>query len=612
MKKRAEIKSREILIIGIVSLVLCLTFVWAAGYTARATVGTNSFNFNEDSADSVYNITINISGAAAGDVTQINITLPSTFKFFAGSNGTSALNGTSSGNVTFRNSSLTLIWENRTIAGVSSVIGLANISNNNSFWFNATAPTPGLYDIRVNIALTNGTNVGEQNISVTINDTTPPDVTVSYPVNNSGYNSSSINFNLTIADNNVSSIGYCWFNLTGSNVNYSMSSNGSTTAYNATNSSIADGNYTARFWCNDSSNNINNSVNKQVNFIIDNVAPTTIAFGTNTEVDLANLSQSNIYINVTNAVELNEDNITFNIYYSNGSIANSTARTNKARLINVTGLTDGNYTYNVTVYDKGGSSNSTATRTIRLDTHAPNVTFSCTPTTLTKSGTVTCDCVATDTNSGLLSAPSFTINPLVEYGTQTTTCTVGDFAGNNITESISYTVSGGAPASSGGGGGGSSSKTYVPSAGQISAGYTQQLKSNERVKLTIASQTHYVTVSSLTTTNAKISVSSTPQTATLNIGETKKFDVTGDGYYDLNVKLNGIDASKADITVKSIYEISAEPSASSSETAPEETTGTIGEGELPAEKNLTLWIVVIIIIVVLIVGIVWYYKSKNN
>ena len=51
-----------------------------------------------------------------------------------------------------------------------------------------------------------------------------------------------------------------------------------------------------------------------------------------------------------------------------------------------------------------------------------------------------------------------------------------------------------------------------------------------------------------------INISSDPQQATLSEGETKKFDVTEDDYYDIQITLNDISGSKANLTVKSIYE----------------------------------------------------------
>jgi hypothetical protein len=106
----------------------------------------------------------------------------------------------------------------------------------------------------------------------------------------------------------------------------------------------------------------------------------------------------------------------------------------------------------------------------------------------------------------------------------------------------------------GGGGGGGGLNTYDISATQLSQGYSKSLVKGEKIKFSVNNQSHTVTLSDLTSTNVVIIVNSTPQTATLLIGETKKFDVNNDLYYDLLVKLNSINNTKANITLFGIYE----------------------------------------------------------
>ncbi|NQU84752.1 MAG: hypothetical protein HQ541_03240, partial [Mariniphaga sp.] len=59
---------------------------------------------------------------------------------------------------------------------------------------------------------------------------------------------------------------------------------------------------------------------------------------------------------------------------------------------------------------------------------------------------------------------------------------------------------------------------------------------------------HYVGVTKLTTTTATINISSTPQEATLIVGDERMFEVSGDGYYDILVKLNSIENNRANVT----------------------------------------------------------------
>jgi hypothetical protein len=88
---------------------------------------------------------------------------------------------------------------------------------------------------------------------------------------------------------------------------------------------------------------------------------------------------------------------------------------------------------------------------------------------------------------------------------------------------------------------------------QLVLGYRNQLPEKWRLKVPVNNETHYVGIKNLTATTALIEVSSTPKTKTLLIGEEWNVDVTNDNYYDLNIKLNGISNSKADVTVKRIH-----------------------------------------------------------
>ncbi|MDP3027019.1 MAG: hypothetical protein Q8N63_04885, partial [Nanoarchaeota archaeon] len=134
------------------------------------------------------------------------------------------------------------------------------------------------------------------------------------------------------------------------------------------------------------------------------------------------------------------------------------------------------------------------------------------------------------------------------------------------------------------------------------------LKKNYRITFNVSGMGHSVGITNITSTSVTIEVASTPQTATLLVGETKKFDVTDDGYYDLSIKLNSINNSNsASLTILSINEkIPAET------TAAAEPTGSEATDEVTPEKSLTwLWIIIVIIII-LIAGSIWYYINKRN
>jgi len=72
----------------------------------------------------------------------------------------------------------------------------------------------------------------------------------------------------------------------------------------------------------------------------------------------------------------------------------------------------------------------------------------------------------------------------------------------------------------------------------LARGNTKQVAVNKRLRFKVKNINHHLGILELTGTTAKIEVSSTPQEATLSVGDTRKFDVSEDGYYDLVVTLN--------------------------------------------------------------------------
>ena len=162
--------------------------------------------------------------------------------------------------------------------------------------------------------------------------------------------------------------------------------------------------------------------------------------------------------------------------------------------------------------------------------------------------------------------------------------------------------------SSGGGGGGGSvvGITYTVSAEQFAAGYSGKLAVNDRFKVNISNELHYVKVVGVSATTVSINVSSETQQATLAVGDTGKFDVSEDGYYDFSITLNSINAtsSKADLMIKSIYEEVIEESEGVMDGGVVADTG----GEVEGGRSWWVWIVVVVVIA----GIVAYFWKKSR
>ncbi len=358
-------------------------------------------------------------------------------------------------------------------------------------------------------------------------DTIYPALIISSPLN-STYNTNSVLINFT-ADSYQS----LWY--------YNGTTN--RTYISAETIIVNQGNNLFRFYANDSAGNLNSS---SVNFFIDSIYP-QISYATGTSADTANLSQSNIYI-IVSVTESNEDTITFLLHNSTGQV-NSTSYADSTRTINWTSLADAIYTYNITVNDTAGNSNTTATRTITLDTIIPIISFSCSKSSLIAGETLSCSCSATD---NLDSSPSvsYTANPSTSnIGAFTTTCSATDYTGNLASSNFSYTVE----SSSGGG-----YPNYAISSENLAAGHTKLMRKNWKMNFKIGNKTHTLLVKDIKEDRVDIVLTSEPQEASLRLEDERKFELSGDNYYDLLVRVNSIKKSaflsEVNLTIQEISE----------------------------------------------------------
>lgn len=363
MKKRAEIKSGEILVIGIISLVLCLAFVFADSITTST--GATSFTSVNEDAGYWYNITINNTGEISSNITQVNITLPGSFSYINDTNGTSGNSSYLAFTSKFNASSpISFGWYN-------STNGIIGGGQNFSFWFNATASTPGTYGINVTYII-NGTNKNSINLTITINDITRPTVTVGFPTNKFNYTIAGIfNTSINVSDN-VGVTG-CFFNLN-NGANTTMIAFNASTGFNYTSSLMADGNYTSKYYCNDAAGNVNGTSN--VSFTIDTIAP-------NVAVDypIANSShnRSSISINLTvvdATTRVGENGC--NLTLTNGTTSRSFNMTNQTAFVfykTVDTAVEMNYIARIYCNDTFSHVNNTRTITFEIDNTVPNITI---------------------------------------------------------------------------------------------------------------------------------------------------------------------------------------------------------------------------------------------
>ena len=209
---------------GLIIIGLVVHFVLAAHVITTSSGGTG-FSVNED-VQFTYNISVNNTDSAdTANITQVNITLPTSLTFADGTNRTDA------GAHSFTNASIS--WFN-----ASNLVG--NLTRK-FFGFNASASTPGTYNITMTTVNVSG--VFQTNITLTVNDTTAPSsITFVSPTSTNGsILVSNIPLNITATDNvNISTIVVRLYNSTRNQIN---SSSSSTSPLNITFLGLSTGTY---------------------------------------------------------------------------------------------------------------------------------------------------------------------------------------------------------------------------------------------------------------------------------------------------------------------------------------------------------------------------------
>ncbi|MBT3405527.1 hypothetical protein HN832_05085 [archaeon] len=246
-------EKKSAFILGIlfsISLVIAAQVITTSG-------GATSYSVLEDLTFN-FNMTVNNTDVDV-NITQVNMTIPSSFSFLVNSNGTNAATHT------FSNTTTILTWTHD---------GLVQNVTSNYLWFNATPATPGLYNITVTSLNTTGTSA--TNIAVTVNDTnSPSEINFTSPITYGNYSGTLI-LNITLIDDGTMDLVF--FNVTnstgGQNATYTAS-NPSGNYWNASllTTDFVDGTYNITVWSNDSAGNANNTVVAS-NLTFDNTNPT--------------------------------------------------------------------------------------------------------------------------------------------------------------------------------------------------------------------------------------------------------------------------------------------------------------------------------------------------
>lgn len=359
-----------------------------------------------------------------------------------------------------------------------------------------------------------------------------------------------------------------------------------------------------------------------------------------------------IIVNIS-STESNPGVIIVNI--SNSSWSNKTVSSLAATSVylSFTNLSDGAYSITATSNDSAGNVNST-TRSITIDTIAPHIRLISPDDDDTWDSDDRVDFEYNVTDVGGIANCSLYIDEHVN-GTADTTVgsgSISELTSTSLDDDIYYDWRIGCKDNAGNtnytdpewefyldyasdsedssDGGGSDylpdfwTSTYSPSESNLTAGYLRELSKGWRVRFKVGQDTHYVGVLNITSGKVTVNVSSIPQTAVLNVGETKKFEVSGDSYYDVSVTIDSIAGSKANVTVKTIYEkmpASTSTTGATPETAEEDlttaeslTTSTPTTSEASGKslfKSAWFWVIVVVLVLALAGTIYYLFFGKK-
>ncbi len=395
--------------------------------------------------------------------------------------------------------------------------------------------------------------------------------------------------------------------------------------------------------------NINNSVVVTVN---DTASPiiTPVVLRNNSNIS------GNYILNVTLNDYSSIASVSFNISNSTGNItalkyAGNTSLSSWNSTWNTSALTDGTV-YNITIIanDSLGYRSNLTLLNVKIDNSIPSV-----PQIIDKATTNTSvkfNITVNDTVSGInycsvkrnSSAGSYSDRGNAENissstwsfsdsasceKTYTYNVTCFDYAGNyNINTSDFTTEACVTGDSSGGGTGDTSSWTwsttsYTDEEFSYKLSINKNMSEKDRISIKFNGETHYVGVMDIQTDRVIINVSSTSQQATINSGESHDFNIDGDNYYDLRVRVNGLNSTKVNLTINYIHELvtpetfsalgSDSGSGSDGGSGTNNNTGSSsGSGTSSSPAGWIIIVIIIIIIIIIGILIVWFSTNKGS
>ena len=359
-------KNFLLIIVAVLFFILIAAFIYAANNIM--TVVTVTTNQSKEDIYYVYNFTIN-NTHAANNITRIIITVPDE----AGMTINASTNGTNKiANITAINAT-SITWVNDSINGPL----IANLSGA-TFWFNASAATPGLYNFTIDYS-NDTVSFNRTYIQFSVNDTTAPYPGTPTVTSASGvaYNATNINFTITWSDNGNGKFDTAQLNFNGTLLTMSnISTANRTFNYTLPGDYFTAATYNYSFFANDTAGNANYTIN--YTFTIAKATPTIkVLLNNRTSSITAAINASvNMNLTLTNCI----GNVTL---YFNGTLTNHVERVvattaaisnfttlggDRASNLTVPGL------YNITAYYFANANYTDASNTLWINVASANGT----------------------------------------------------------------------------------------------------------------------------------------------------------------------------------------------------------------------------------------------
>ena len=479
-------------------------------------------------------------------------------------------------------------------------------------------------------------------------DNISPNVTLISPENNAVNNSVNQTFSCNATDLKLTNVTFYLWNST-NNLVYNETKNiieaFNSVVFNVTNLNYSDYKWNCLFY--DANNNSAFAVSNfslTIGFLnVQLISPSNnISINQNQSFNCSTTTSSSRILKNSTLYVWNSSNLL--IYNTSKDISGIT----NSSVFNYNFTSEGNYSWNCRVFDNTSESAFAVSNfTISYDITTPNIS-SITSSVTSSSSTINWNTdenanssinYGTGTSLGSFSSDSLfvtshsvlisSLSGSITYYYNITSC---DAAGNCITNGTnSFTTSASLiiqQSSGGGGGGGPGYNTYVPSNQQLSGGYTQNLNINDKIKFTffdVNAGEHALTVNQIKQNSINITIKSKPINLLLGIGQSAKLNLTSANYYDLYVKLENIENSKAKLTIQTINEEIPKPSVTrnvvesplnkteNTETNKNEIEGNINylTGQLNKIETMIFMFVLISVIVFVIVMIKKNIHSKK-